>query len=731
MKKILILMVSILCMGMSTQSNAQCNAVIGNMNIIEVFMQGDDQRIVDRGIMPVAQKVAVSSRYIIESGRRMHDNPAFAGRDTINYVGSVYTDVSTQPFNSISLFRDAILADPKVISYFDNNQVQLMLVWTPREILFGDSGSANISSYTGMNAVIFLAEDLRDDYYSFNFDERLQATFWHEFGHNLRLKGNSMHTNGNTLENNQILQVTEFTWNTDNLDIIVSAWDEKMAERGHYVDYDGDCYEGDQDCDENNASINAGATEIPNNAVDENCDGILGMTTVDTDGDGFDASVDCDDNDPNINPGMDEVCGNGIDDNCNGQIDEGRYDEEYYFDVDGDGFGDEGFGPITFFCSDPDPQNFGYITVGGDCVDTIPYINPDATEICDGIDNNCDGDIDEGLLTTYYADVDGDGFGNLQNPTEDCGSTPPMGFVDNRQDCDDNNSNVYINAPEICDGVDNDCDGKIDGNDDNLVGGTTYYLDSDNDGFGDPDNSVVDCTQPSGYVLDNTDCDDDDPIINPAAIEILDNMIDENCDGIAEMTQVVDNDNDGSNSDEDCDDNDNTIYPGAPELCDNKDNNCDGEIDEGLSFVTYYTDADGDGFGDAATEFSSCEVPSNAVTDNTDCDDTDPTIYPGAPEVLGDNIDQNCDGRDQTTGVHNIDGIQINVFPNPVSHTLYIQSESSLRLDYSIYSVSGNLLYRLSDTQEIDVSALPLGIFLLEIKNPITGSRVVERKIKI
>ncbi len=130
----------------------------------------------------------------------------------------------------------------------------------------------------------------------------------------------------------------------------------------------------------------------------------------------------------------------------------------------------------------------------------------------------------------------------------------------------------------------------------------TWYIDSDGDGFGfgDPVSSLQSCEQPVGYVGDNTDCDDSDY----------------------------------------------TTYPGAPEICDGKDNNCDGNIDENLQISIWYADKDGDGFGDPNDSVESCNQPNGYVADNTDCNDNDNTIYPGATEVPNDGIDQDCNGED-------------------------------------------------------------------------------------
>ena len=97
----------------------------------------------------------------------------------------------------------------------------------------------------------------------------------------------------------------------------------------------------------------------------------------------------------------------------------------------------------------------------------------------------------------------------------------------------------------------------------------------------------------------------------------------------------------------DCNDSDSAINPDAEEICDAIDNNCDGNVDEGLPTSTYYADADGDGYGDPATAVTSCAQPSGYISQGGDCDDSDASINPGAEEICGDGIDQNCDGNDE------------------------------------------------------------------------------------
>ena len=126
----------------------------------------------------------------------------------------------------------------------------------------------------------------------------------------------------------------------------------------------------------------------------------------------------------------------------------------YYGDADGDTYGDPA--NTTEACSAPD----GYVTDNTDCNDTNAAVNPGATEVCNGIDDDCDGQIDEGVKTTYYGDADGDGYGDPANTTEACSA--PAGYVENDGDCDDTDSAVNPGATEVCNGIDDNCDGQID-----------------------------------------------------------------------------------------------------------------------------------------------------------------------------------------------------------------------------------------------------------------------------
>jgi hypothetical protein len=114
-------------------------------------------------------------------------------------------------------------------------------------------------------------------------------------------------------------------------------------------------------------------------------------------------------------------------------------------------------------------------------------------------------------LPEYYQDADGDGYGDETITQTSC--QPDMGYVATGGDCNDSNNQVYSGAVEICDTLDNDCDGQID---EGVQ--TTYYQDADGDGYGNPLVTALSCSAGTGYVVDNTDCDDTNDAINPSTV---------------------------------------------------------------------------------------------------------------------------------------------------------------------------------------------------------------------
>jgi hypothetical protein len=233
----------------------------------------------------------------------------------------------------------------------------------------------------------------------------------------------------------------------------------------------------------------------------------------DADQDGFDIIVDCDDSNPNVFPAAPEIC-DQLDNDCNGTADDGLPLFTYFRDFDGDGFGDTT--SVLQTCEENPPS--GYVTNNMDCIDYNADSYPGAPEICDGLDNDCNGDADDGLtFTIYYEDQDGDGFGTTTSKAPFCTPEPPGGFVANNLDCNDNNPNIHPEIVEICDDIDNNCDGVID---EELLF-INYFTDADGDGFGSPVDTFRTCLGiiPVGFAGNTLDCDDFNALVNPDGSE--------------------------------------------------------------------------------------------------------------------------------------------------------------------------------------------------------------------
>jgi hypothetical protein len=276
----------------------------------------------------------------------------------------------------------------------------------------------------------------------------------------------------------------------------------------------------------------------------------LVLRALDGDGDGFFAlehdGSDCDDEDATVNPKAAEVC-DLQDNDCDGQQDEG-FTVVWYLDADGDGYGDpaspfDGCTPPARYvnraedCDDADPNMNpstlwyydydrdgygiqtpkqyaceppeGYARLLGDCDDYDDTVHPGADEPCDeDIDYNCDGEIG-------YSDGDGDG-------------------VPACEDCDDTRDDVAPGAAERCDSLDNDCDSAVDEG-----AKRSFFRDLDGDDYGDALTSQQACDAPTGWVDDDTDCDDTDALVSPGQEEFFEEKSDGgswdyNCDGTNE-----------------------------------------------------------------------------------------------------------------------------------------------------------------------------------------------------
>lgn len=318
---------------------------------------------------------------------------------------------------------------------------------------------------------------------------------------------------------------------------------------------------------------------------------------------------------------VEEVCGDGLDNDCNGVVDDPL---PWYADGDGDGFGDDSMMVST--CAAP----VGYLREAGDCNDADPDINPLADDLCDGIDNNCDGQVDEDFPEVGQACTEGagvcaaagvmtcspDGWDLLCSAVAGTPGQETCNGLDD--DCDgvvDNNlvdagaacgvgvcaggvmecqaatlvcSTNSLAGDEVCNGLDDDCDGMVD---EKAVDATSWYRDNDGDGYGDVGQSLTACTQPAGY----------EPLFG------------------------------------DCDDQDAKIAPGARELCDGRDNDCDGTVDE-----------DFPGLGaPCTTGVGSCQASGVYVCGGGGvvCD-----AVPSAPTAeICDGIDNDCDGQTDET----------------------------------------------------------------------------------
>ena len=332
----------------------------------------------------------------------------------------------------------------------------------------------------------------------------------------------------------------------------------------------------------------------------------------------------------------------------------------YYLDADADGYGNA---DVTIISAS---LPVGYVINNTDCNDSNSNIHPTATEYCDLDDNDCNtltDDADPNVVgkITWYADADNDLHGNPNVTTTTC--FQPAGYINGNTDCNDADANLNPSQIDLSDGIDNDCDGLTDEDENDEF--ENYYLDTDQDGFGDPNAcpTIRATQQPTGYAANSNDCDDNNAAVNPNATEICNGM-DDNCDGSDDeglqmftYYQNIDNDGYGNSAmtlqacsvptgytvtSGDCNDSNADVNPAAIETCNGIDDNCNSITDEGVT-TTYYQNNDNDGYGNSAMTLQACSVPTGYTATGGDCNDSNNQIYPSQTETCN-SIDDNCNG---------------------------------------------------------------------------------------
>ncbi len=421
---------------------------------------------------------------------------------------------------------------------------------------------------------------------------------------------------------------------------------------------------GGSDCDDTDDTIYGTAPERCDAAgVDEDCnpetirDASDGSTDGDEDRDGFISDTcfnvradgsenrgdDCDDTRGGTNPGASDVCGGG-DQDCDGMVDE-EPSILYYFDADGDGYGVNADESNVLACS---PPTSSYTLLEGDCDETRPGVHPGVPEMCNGLDDDCDGSTDPGCSC-------------IEGTSQTCGPPTEVGNCTQSSrlctaagawptDC----PGAVYPGTEVCGGGDEDCDGTTD--ESGASDAPLFYLDSDRDGFGDPARPTRVCATRVGglaepHVSNADDCNDSDDTFRPTAVESCDGF-DENCNGVVDdvpggcectngATRPCGPSEAGIGA---CQNGTQTCTAGAwgacvgavtpsTEVCDPSgvDEDCDGMANEAgaLGETIFYRDSDGDGYGDISTTTLACSAPTGYVADNTDCIDRDSDAHPG------------------------------------------------------------------------------------------------------
>ena len=282
-------------------------------------------------------------------------------------------------------------------------------------------------------------------------------------------------------------------------------------------------------------------------------------------------------------------------------------------------------------------------------------------------------------------------------------------------------ADTCLAVAEICNGIDDNCDGSIDEG----FSYDTYFADADGDGFGGTEFSLDACpgSPPPSYVSNNSDCNDADSLLHnwmfyyaDADGDLFGDVLSDTaiCDGFPPAGYVFNS--------EDCDDGNIHINPVSGEVCNDIDDNCNTDVDEGLPVQTLFIDEDSDYYGNPLIDTITCQLSLAGFVENgMDCDDSNPMVFPGAPEVYN-GIDDNCNQMiDEFNGIDEVVLSKLAVFPNPATDqiTISFPNENSVSTECIISDLTGRIWARfeIEDQITLDISSYPAGIYFIQMED--------------